>query len=98
MDSIAVTRPHMAVLSQGRLPLSPFGALAQAFAEEVLARAERAKKRKPIILVKDVRFFLNTVTKGLNLMKTAGVDAACARQDTEDAILLTIRIPKQAGG
>ena len=40
MDSIAVTRPHMAVLSQGRLPLTPFGALAQAFAEEVLARAE----------------------------------------------------------
>ena len=40
MDSIAVTRPHMAVLSQGKLPLTPFGALAQAFAEEVLARAE----------------------------------------------------------
>ncbi len=68
------------------------------YIDQLLARAERAKKRKPIILVKDVRFFLNTVTKGLNLMKTAGVDAACARQDTEDAILLTIRIPKQAGG
>ena len=49
MDSIAVTRPHMAVLSQGRLPLSPFGALAQAFAEEVLARAELEEGRYPYV-------------------------------------------------
>ena len=49
MDSIAVTRPHMAVLSQGRLPLTPFGALAQAFAEEVLARAELEEGRYPYV-------------------------------------------------
>ena len=30
------------------------------------------------------------------MMKSAGVDAACDRQDTNDSILLTIRIPKQA--
>ena len=35
MDSIAVTKPDMGVLSRERLPLSPFGVLAQAFAEEV---------------------------------------------------------------
>ena len=29
-------------------------------------------------------------------MRTAGVDAACDRQETADTILLTIRIPKQA--
>ena len=39
MDSIAVTKPNMAVLSQERLALSPFGALAQSFAEELMARA-----------------------------------------------------------
>ena len=55
------------------------------YIDQLLARAERAKKRKPVILVKDVRFFLNTVTKGLNLMKTAGVDAACARQRHQGA-------------
>ena len=49
MDSIAVTRPHMAVLSQGKLPLTPFGALAQAFAEEVLARAELEEGRYPYV-------------------------------------------------
>ena len=39
MDSIAVTKPNMGVLSQERLALSPFGALAQSFAEELIARA-----------------------------------------------------------
>lgn len=54
----------------------------------------KPKKRRPTYLIKDVRFFLNTVTKGLTVMKGAGIDAQCGRQETEDAILLTIRIPK----
>ena len=39
MESIAVTKPDIGVLSRDRLPLSPFGMLAQAFAEELLARS-----------------------------------------------------------
>jgi len=53
-------------------------------------------RRKPTILVRDVRFFLNTVTRGLSLMKEAGVAAHCDRSETADSILLTIRIPKQS--
>jgi len=53
------------------------------------------KPHKPTFVLKDVRFFLNTVTRGLSMMKTAGVNADCRRQETEDSILLTIRIPKQ---
>ena len=51
-------------------------------------------KRKPTILIKDVRFFLNTIYRGLSLMQTAGVQAQCGQEETEDSILLTIRIPK----
>lgn len=29
------------------------------------------------------------------MMQSAGVDANCDREDTEDSILLTIRIPKR---
>ena len=47
-------------------------------------------------ILKDVRLFLNTVTKGLSMMKDAGVNAEYGRQETEDAILLTIKIPKAA--
>lgn len=54
------------------------------------------KKRKPnrTYIIKDVRLFLNTVTRGMSMMRSAGVDACCQRQDLEDAICLTIRIPK----
>ena len=41
MNSIAVTKPDMGVLSRERLQLSPFGILAQTFAEDLLARAEQ---------------------------------------------------------
>ncbi len=67
------------------------------YVEGLLSHAP-APRRKPVFILKDVRLFLNSVTKGLTLMKSAGVDAACDRQDTEDSILLTIRIPKQSRG
>ncbi len=55
-----------------------------------------AKKAKPkrTYIIKDVRLFLNSVNRGLSMMRTAGVDACFQRQDTEDSICLTIRIPK----
>lgn len=52
------------------------------------------RRSKPTFLLKDVRFFLNTLNRGLSLMQNAGVQADCSRQDTPDAILLTIRIPR----
>ena len=64
----------------------------EAYVESLLS--PKPQKRKPTYLIKDVRFFLNTVTRGLSLMKGAGIDAQCGRQETADAILLTIRIPK----
>ena len=54
------------------------------------------RKKKPTFILKDVRLFLNTVTKGLSMMKDAGVNAEYGRQETEDAILLTIKIPQAA--
>lgn len=50
--------------------------------------------RKPIVILKDVRLFLNTVTKGLKLMQTAGINANYDRQDLDEEILLTIHIPR----
>jgi ParB family chromosome partitioning protein len=51
-------------------------------------------KPKRAFIIKDVRLFLNSVTRGLSMMKSAGVDACCQRQETDDAICLTIHIPK----
>ena len=46
-------------------------------------------------IMKDVRLFLNSLERGLRLMKEAGVEARTRREDTEDEILLTISIPRQ---
>lgn len=66
------------------------------YVEHLLAQANRPVKRRPTFILKDVRLFLNTVDRGLSMMRSAGVDAQCGREDTGDAILLTIRIPKNA--
>lgn len=60
----------------------------------LLSLTDKPLHRKPTILIRDVRLFLNTVTRGLTLMQQAGVDAQCGREETSDSILLTIRIPK----
>ena len=50
-------------------------------------------KRRTFIL-KDVRLFLNSLDRGLRMVRDAGINAACDREETEEDILLTIRIPK----
>ena len=52
------------------------------------------QKRRTFIR-KDVRLFLNSLDRGLRLVRSAGVDAQYDRQETEDNILLTIKIPKR---
>lgn len=54
-----------------------------------------APKRRRTFILKDVRLFLNSLDRGLRLVREAGVDARTERRETDDAILLTIRIPKQ---
>ena len=65
------------------------------YIENLLREIQTAPpRRRPTFILKDVRLFLNSLDRSLNLMRSAGVNAACGRQDTEDEILLTIRIPK----
>lgn len=54
-------------------------------------------RQKRTFILKDVRLFLNSVDRGLRLIREAGIDAVTKRDETEDAISLTIHIPKQRG-
>ena len=63
------------------------------YVEDLLRQSDKPKK-KPSFVIKYVRLFLNTVSRGLSLMKNAGVNANCQRRETDDSILLTITIPK----
>lgn len=70
----------------------------EAMVQALLAPRETGKKRaKRVFIVKDVRLFLNTLNRSMALMKSAGIKAECRREDKEDEILLTIRIPAFGG-
>lgn len=72
-------------------------AQAEAYVEKLLQSAQVTPPRgRSTYIIKDVRLFLNSVDRGLHLMRQAGVDAGWDRQDTDREILLTIRIPKRA--
>ena len=46
-------------------------------------------------ILKDVRLFLNSVERGLQLVRQAGIAAVSGREDTDEEIRLTICIPRQ---
>ena len=55
--------------------------------------APKAGSRRTFVL-KDVRVFLNTLSRSIDLMKQGGIDAGVRREETEDHLILTISIPK----
>lgn len=69
----------------------------EALVDSILLAAAPPPRRQPTFIIKDVRLFLNTITRSLDIMRSAGVDAQCKRQDSEEEILLTIHIPRRAG-
>ena len=71
-------------------------AQAEQYIDQRLAQLQSTPpRRRRTFILKDVRLFLNSLDRGLRMVREAGVDARTERQETDDAILLTIRIPKQ---
>ena len=69
----------------------------EALVDSLLAAKPAPPRKRPTFIVKDVRLFLNTITHSLDVMRSAGVDAQCSREDREEEILLTIHIPRRTG-
>ncbi len=68
----------------------------EAYVDALLRTAAvTAPAKQPSYIVKDVRIFLNSIRRQLGIMQRAGVDAAVEREDTEDEIRMTIRIPRR---
>lgn len=53
----------------------------------------KAESRRTFVL-KDVRVFLNTLSRSIDMMKQGGIDAGIRREETDDKLILTISIPK----
>ncbi len=74
-------------------------AAADAYIDALLSRpAEEPEPEKPegrrTFILKDVRVFLNTLSRSIDLMKQGGIAAGVRREETEDSLILTISIPK----
>ena len=66
----------------------------EAFVERKLQEARiTPPARRTTYVIKDVRLFLNSVDRGVKMMRQAGVGAQWERQDADDMMTLTIRIP-----
>ena len=55
---------------------------------------EKQEKPKRSFVLKDVRVFLNTVSRSIDLMKQGGINAGMEKKETDDELILTISIPK----
>ena len=91
-------RAALAVMLEQRMTV----AAAEAYVDALLAPPEpekappaERKGRKKTFVMKDLRLFLNTLSRGVDLMKQGGVAADMRREETEEALILTISIPKE---
>jgi ParB family chromosome partitioning protein len=51
-------------------------------------------KKKPKPVIKDIRFFFNSVNRAVDMIKQSGIDAVCGREELEDSYRITILVPK----
>ena len=72
-------------------------AAAESYIDRLLAETQRSRRRATFIL-KDVRVFLNSLDRSLELMQRGGIAARVRREDTPDGLVLTISIPRSRNG
>ena len=74
-------------------------AAAESYIDALLSRPQEPEPpespgHKRTFVLKDVRVFLNTISRSIDLMKQGGINAGMQREETEDSLILTISIPK----
>lgn len=67
----------------------------EAYIDSFLEKQQAPKKGIRKFILRDVRLFLNSVNHSLDLVRGAGIDAKAEQAETEQEIILTIRLPKR---
>jgi len=63
------------------------------YVQKLIDEQNRPKSTKTII-IKDMRIFLNSINKAVNMMQSAGIDVSFKKKDQDDHVEVTINIPK----
>lgn len=67
-------------------------AATEAYVESLLVPAAKGTDGCTRFVMKDVRVFMNSLHRGVELMRRGGVDAEVSRRETEQELTVTIRI------
>ena len=86
-------RAALAVILERGMTVAATDAYIDALLSAPEAPVQAEKPRRTFVL-KDVRIFLNTISRSIDLMKQGGIDAGMRREETDEALILTISIPK----
>lgn len=62
------------------------------YIDRILIPVQPAKKNH--LIVRDIKLFINSINKAIDIMKTSGIDAKSEKSETEQFIKYTVIIPK----
>ena len=85
----------LSVIAKEQMNVAKTEEFIDAFLEK--KRTQEPKRGLRKLIVRDVRLFLNSVNHSLTLVRSAGINAVASQEETEQEIVLTIRLPKRAG-
>ncbi|MCD8385122.1 MAG: ParB/RepB/Spo0J family partition protein [Clostridiales bacterium] len=91
--TVSKTEELVERMLQPSLPEAP-APVQEAEMPEPQRERKSTRRRKPVLLVRDIRLFLNTIDHSMDVMRRSGISVSCGREESDDAITLTIVIPK----
>ena len=71
-------------------------AQSEAYISKLCQDTKAKQPPSPILRIKDVRLFFNTLRRSVNLMEAAGLHTQCTKEEVEDGVKVTIHIQKPA--
>ncbi|MCI9274166.1 MAG: ParB/RepB/Spo0J family partition protein [Clostridiales bacterium] len=66
--------------------------------DQLLENSQSSEKKelRRTVIIKDVRLFMNTISKAVDTMRLSGIPAVTTQNETDDYIECVVRIPKAA--
>ena len=90
LPTAAEQRKALAYILENDLTVSA----TDSYIDALLSAPEKDAPPRHTLILKDVRIFLNSLNRSLEVMKQGGIEAGVRRQETDEALILTISIPK----